>query len=260
MRAYEHWLRGKSLIYLMGQNILQARQHFERAIEVDPSYARAHSGLSQTYMWEALEFPLPGESRTIAWTKAAEHAHRAVMLDGTDDEAHLILGFSYLYSSRCELAKKHIDQALMLNPNAADTLANATYVLTALGEAELAIECAQTALRLNPHRPDWYITYLSFALFTAHRYSDALAFRVRAPDVFIDSRFVEAAILAHSGRIEEAKHSASVAMAKLAATPGGALAIAERRVVELLLANNPYCRREDRDHFAAGMRRAGIPG
>jgi TolB-like protein/class 3 adenylate cyclase/Tfp pilus assembly protein PilF len=260
VRAYEHWLRGKSIIYLMGLNILLARQHFERAVAVDPSYARAHSGLSQTYMWEALEFPLPDDSRTAAWNKASEHARQAVSLDDTDDEAHLILAFSYLYSGGCDLAKKHIDRAIMLNPNAADTLANATYVLTALGEAGRAVECGQTALRLNPHRPDWYITYLSFALFTARRYAEALAFRVSARDVFIDSRFVEAAILTHLGRLDEARHSADVAMRRLAATPGGSLAIAECRVVELLLENNPYCRQEDRDHFAEGMRKAGIPG
>jgi hypothetical protein len=44
------------------------------------------------------------------------------------------------------------------------------------------------------------------------------------------------------------------------ATPGGALAIAEGRVVDLLLENNPYFREEDRSHFAEGMRKAGVPG
>lgn len=70
LRAYEHWLRGKTTIYLMGQTTLEARQHFERAIGVSPSYARAYSGLAQTYLWEAMEYPLPGESQIAAYDKA----------------------------------------------------------------------------------------------------------------------------------------------------------------------------------------------
>jgi tetratricopeptide (TPR) repeat protein len=102
-------------------------------------------------------------------------------------------------------------------------LASATYVLQALGEAEEAVQCGQTALRLNPHHPDWYLGYLSDALFTARRYPEALAFRVRAPSVMIDSHFFGAALLAHMGRLDEAKRWADTAMSRLAATPGGAL-------------------------------------
>jgi hypothetical protein len=76
----------------------------------------------------------------------------------------------------------------------------------------------------------------------------------------IDSPFYGAAILGQMGRLEEAKQWADVAISGLARTPGGALAISEGRVVDLLLENNPYRRKEDRDHFAEGMRKAGVPG
>jgi hypothetical protein len=62
------------------------------------------------------------------------------------------------------------------------------------------------------------------------------------------------------GRLDEAKRWAERAVARLSTTPAGASAVAEGRVVELLLENNPFCRQEDRDHFAEGMRQAGIPG
>src|SRR5262249_739703 len=115
LRAYEHWLRGKSIIYLMGSNIFEARRHFERAISIDASYARGHSGLSQTYMWEALEFPLPGDSRTAAWDRAFEQAHMAAKFDDADYEAHLMLAWSYLYRKDWDLSNKHIDRAIKLN-------------------------------------------------------------------------------------------------------------------------------------------------
>jgi TolB-like protein len=260
LRAYEHWLRGKSIVNLMGQKILEARQHFERAIAIDPSYARAHSGLCDAYMGEFMEFPLPGESQTAALEMSFEHAQRAVALDDTDYEAHSMLAMCYLYRRNCDLAKKHLDRAIKLNPNAADTLAYAAYQWALLGDAGQAIECGKAALRLNPHQPDWYLGFLAVAFFTARNYAEAFALRSRAPDVFIDSRFFGAAILAHMGRVDEAKRWAEKGLARLMATPGGALAIAEGRVVDLLLENNPYFREEDRSHFAEGMRKAGVPG
>ena len=260
LRAYEHWLRGKSVIYSGGQGTFEARQHFERAVAADPTYARGHSGLSHTYLWEALEYPPPGESQTAAWNAALKHAQTAVSLDDTEYEAHRVLAWSYLQRRDWVLAKKHLDRAMRLNPNAADLLADAAYLLQALGEAEEAVKCVQTALRLNPHSPDWYTSYLSCSLFTARRYPEALAARTRAPSVFIDSSFYGAAILGHMDRLDEAKQWVDVGMSRLAATSGGALAIAEGRVLGLLLDNNPYCRQEDRDHFAEGMRKAGVPG
>jgi TolB-like protein len=261
LQAYEHWLRGKSAVNLMGQEKLtEARQHFERAVAIDPSYARAQSGLSQSYMWEALQFPLPDESRAAAWEKAFEHSQRAIALDDADYEAHLIMAWWYLYRRDSDLTKNHLDRAIKLNPNAADVLADAAYLFALLGETGEAIECGQTALRLNPHHPGWYVIFLSFALFTARRYPEALAVRASAPGFYIDSHFVEAAILAHMGRLDEAKRSAEIGILRLAKTPGGALAIAEGRVVGLLLENNPYFRQEDQRHFAEGMRKAGVPG
>ena len=98
------------------------------------------------------------------------------------------------------------------------------------------------------------------ALFTARRYAEALETRQRAPTAFLDSHFFGAANLAHIGRLDEAKIWADKGIAVLAATPVGAPAVAQGRVVGLLLENNPYCRQEDLDHFAEGMRKAGIPG
>jgi len=114
-------------------------------------------------------------------------------------------------------------------------------------------------VRLNPRHPDWYLGFLSTALFGARRYADALAVRVRAPDVWIDSPFFGAAILSYLDRPEEARQWAERAMARLKATPGGAAAAADG-CVQLLLGNNPWRSQEDRDHFAAGLRKAGVPG
>jgi adenylate cyclase len=259
LQAYDHWLRGKRLIFLMGQKSLEARRHFEAAAAADPSFSRAYSGMALTYQMEALDFPLPEDFRT-ADEKAFQSAQKALGLDHANHQAHLALAYCYLYRRDCVQAKKHVERAVQFNPSDGDTLANAAYFFALVGEAEKGVQFGKAALRLNPHHPDWYLGFLSTSLFTLRDYAEALSARLRAPEVFIDSPFFTAAILAQMDRLGEAKIWAARALARLSSTPGGALAIAEGRVVGLLLDNNPFCRPEDREHFAEGMRKAGVPG
>jgi adenylate cyclase len=259
LEAYDHWLRGKRLIFLMGESSLEARDHFQSAIAVDPSFSRAHSGLGMTYQMEALNFPLP-EVYENASDKALECAQRALSLDETNHQAHLGLAYAYLYRHNSDLVRKHIMRAIRLNPNDGDILANAAYFLPLIGDAAAGIKYGEAALRHNPRHPDWYVAFTETGYFALGDYDRALELRMRAPDGFIDSRFSGAAILAHLGRLDEARSWVDKGMARLATTPGGAVAIAEGRVVDLLLANNPWLQQADADRFVDGMRKAGVPG
>ncbi len=153
--------------------------------------------------------------------------------------------------------KKHVDRAIMLNPNDADSLANASYMLAMYGEGEKAVAFSETAMRLNPRYPDWYIAFQATALFTARRYPEALAARIRVPDYFIDSTFFGAAILAKLDRLAEAKLWAERAVVRLKGRPGGVEHAAKGCIH--LLDNNPFRLQKDRDHFAEAMRMAGVP-
>jgi len=259
LQAYEHWLRGKRFLWAAGERNLEARHHFERAIAVDPGFSRAHAGLAITNQMESLDFPTAEDFRS-AYEKAFECAQRAAALDDADYQAHVALAWPYFYRGEYDRAERHIKRAIKLNPNDADTLANASYLLAHLGEPDEGVMCGEAALRLNPRHPDWYLAYFATALFVARRYSEGVTARLLAPDVFLDSTFYGAALFAQMGRLDEAREWAKRAIARLAATPGGALAVAEGRVVEAVLDNNPFRRQEDRDHFAEGMRKAGVPG
>jgi TolB-like protein/class 3 adenylate cyclase len=258
LQAYEHWLRGKRFLWTAGEKNFEARRHFERAIEVDPKFSRAHAGLAVTYLMDALDFSM-ADLRPIYETSFA-CAHTALALDDANYEAHVAIAWAYLYRRDYDRSKRHIERAIKLNPNDADTLGNACYLLTVIGEPDEAVRCGEIALRLNPRHPDWYLAYYATALFMARRYSEAVAARFQAPDIFIDSTFFGAALFAQIGREEEARRWADKAVARLAARPGAAAAAAERGYVQLMLENNPFRRPEDREHFAEGMRKAGVPG
>lgn len=152
LQAYEHWLRGKRSIWIAGSTNLESRAHFERAIAMDPGYSAAYSGLAITYLLESVEFPLPAEFRSLC-DKAFESAQRALSLDGADYEAHVAIAWPYLYRKEYDQAKKHLGRAIKLNPNNADTLANATLIFAFLGEPEEGIKCGESALQLNPRPP-----------------------------------------------------------------------------------------------------------
>jgi tetratricopeptide (TPR) repeat protein len=257
MFAYEHWLRGKRLLWTHGQKNLQARKHFEGALAVDPNFSRAYSGLAVTYMLVALDFPSAEDFRS-ANANARKFAENALALDEADYQAHMALAWPCLYQGDYARMKKHVERSLMLNSNDADTLANAAYLLMMYGEADEAVRCGEKAMLLNPRHPDWYSAFLSGALFTARRYPEALAYRMQAADVWVDSPFWGAAVLAHMGRLDEARRWADRGVKRLRSLPGGS-APASRGYIQMMLDNNPYRLADDRDHFANGMRLAGVP-
>jgi adenylate cyclase len=257
LAAYEHWLRGKRLLWTDGQDNRQARQHFESAARIDPGFSRAWSGMAVTWQMEALGFWNSADWRPF-YGRALECAEKALELDDADYQAHVVLAWPLLYLHDYNRMRKHIDRAIQLNPNDADTLGNATYLLGIYGDGAAAVACGEAAARLNPRFPDWYETFLSTALFAARRYEEAWVVRQKHPDYFIDSTFFGAAILARLGRLDEARAWGTRAAARLAERFGGAAHL-PKSCVQMMMDNNPYRLPEDRAHFRDALLLAGLP-
>ncbi|TIP82753.1 MAG: tetratricopeptide repeat protein, partial [Mesorhizobium sp.] len=76
-------LRGKrSLDLYTREGNLEARQLFEKALEIDPDYARAHAGLALTYDRGGFYSAWDANPKT-SLQKAESHAKKAVALDDT---------------------------------------------------------------------------------------------------------------------------------------------------------------------------------
>jgi TolB-like protein/Tfp pilus assembly protein PilF len=119
LSAYDYYLRGKHCWPNWNgtqENVLQAREMFESAMEIDPYYASAHIGLAESYL---TEFESSWTTnRGAAGDRLLEHASKAVELDKRDSHAHVILACAYFYvKSNFELAEVEIQKALDLNPN-----------------------------------------------------------------------------------------------------------------------------------------------
>ncbi len=255
--AYDHWLRGKRLLWTDGQDNLNARRHFENAARIDPGYSRAYSGLAVTWQMEALGFWNADDWRPF-YGKALEYGEKALELDDSDYQAHIAIAWPILYRGDYARMKRHIDRAIMLNPNDADTLANASYLLSMYGDGPAAVACAEAAAKLNPRYPDWYEGFYATALYVARRFDEALTVRLRQPDYFIDSTFHGAAILAQLGRFAEAREWTDRAVGRLASRFGG-LERLPKSCMQIMLENNPYRLPEDRELWTSSMRLAGVP-
>lgn len=257
-KAYDHWLQGMAHLRRVDTDSLAlAREAFQNAAKSDPAYARAYAGIALTYhqSWSCFNW------QAVAYLnkQAYDYAHKAVALDENDHHGHCILGHSYLFNRDYTHAQFHIDRAITLNPNDAYTLANASLVWSFLGEASKAVTTAETAVRLDPHHPDWYSALLGLAYFVGRDYGAAISAMVYEPDAMCDTRAYLAAAYALDDKLREAQRHSEEFLRYCSERFGGNPASDMERYMAWLVATNVYRREEDARHFIEGLRKAGLP-
>lgn len=135
------------------QSLSRARELFQQAIDIDPSYAPSYAGLA--YCYELLgSAPYTALPPKEAFPKAEEAAKRALELDNALAEAHVALGYSEMvYDLNLSEAQKEFSLALQLHPDYATGHQFYAYYLTAIGDLKNAITERKRALELDPVNP-----------------------------------------------------------------------------------------------------------
>jgi tetratricopeptide (TPR) repeat protein len=246
LAAYECVLRGDALPWGTPEVEAEARLLFERAIELDPGYARAYALLS--FVLEREWFRDMSDSNGIR-NEWFEMAQKAVSLDENDTLCQLAMVWAHVYRGAHELAEEHLLKALALNPNQPSTQTDLAIFKNFRGEPERAIEGLLEARRLDPFfNPSWYWGELGAAYFNARRYDEAISSMRRSRALSPEHEAQLAASYALSGNADLAKDCAANVL---------------RRMPEFstarYLAKLPLAREEDRQHLALGLRMAGLP-
>ena len=141
---------------------------FQQAIDKDPNFARAYSGLAKAY---AVWYPDDARPRENM-PKSREAALKAVALDDSLASAHVELGYVELsYDWNWTEAEKEFKRALELDPSYAIARHYYARELVVLGRAEEALAQVARALELEPYSG---LDYPAWVLYLAHRYDDAL--------------------------------------------------------------------------------------
>jgi adenylate cyclase len=149
LTAYDAFIRGEDYVRRATKEAnAQGRQMFEKAIDVDPNYARAYAALGATY-WQEWVLQWTQDPRSLE--RALELAQKAVLLDDSTPSAHRLLARLHLWKSRQhELAIAEVERAIALNPNDADSYVLLGNILTFAGRPEESIGFAEKAMRLHP--------------------------------------------------------------------------------------------------------------
>jgi TolB-like protein/DNA-binding winged helix-turn-helix (wHTH) protein/Flp pilus assembly protein TadD len=115
--AYEAYLKGRYFWNKRtGDGLRTAIKYFNRAIETDPTYAEAYSGLADSYALSG-DWEYGVLSPQDAFRKAKAAATKALALDDSLGEAHTSLAFALdLYGWDWETAETEYKLAIKLNP------------------------------------------------------------------------------------------------------------------------------------------------
>jgi len=147
--AYEAYLRGRSFWNQRSEaSLRKAIEQFNLAIEQDPSYAPAYSGLADSYnIMGYLSYLDPLDS----FPRAHEAAAKAVTLDPDLAEAHVSLGYYNLYHAwNFPVAEAEFRRAIELNPNYSTAHEMYSYFLLAMGRLDEARDQIARARELDP--------------------------------------------------------------------------------------------------------------
>jgi adenylate cyclase len=164
LQAYEYFQRGQMALLVRQQAENDtAREMFRRAIELDPSFARAYAGLALTY---AADYRNQWTSDgAAALERAFELAGTAHQINPDIRETYWVLGFVHLERRQHKEALEHLETAIRLYPSYADAYALVGGINAYIGQPAIALSLLRTAMRLNPDAGYLYFLILGRAYF-----------------------------------------------------------------------------------------------
>ncbi len=176
--AYEAFLKGMSHWYkLTPPDLDVAQQYFESALEKDPNYALAHTGMFFVmHSRSQMGWVPPGE--VIA--KARPFLLKALELDNTLPEAHFAMAAMKTWNEwDWEGGEASFLRAIELNPNFSMARVYYSMLLSHLKRPEEAITQAERALELDPLNSMFMAMYGN-ALILLGKYDEAIVMARKA--------------------------------------------------------------------------------
>ena len=248
--AYDLVLRGNERYNVFtSDSIVEAREIYRRAVEVDPDYARAYANIALTYA-TAVNF-FWADDREESIRLGLEYAKKADKLDDSIPQIYLTRSILYLSQRQHEAALEAAKRTIEVHPNYADGYATLAFIASYAGEFQTGLDAIAQSIRINPQGTGVYLSVKGRILFLMKRYEDALPPLLEAArrnPAFDRIQLILAATYAELGRMDDA----------------------EWAVQELLLINpditlqseredNLYRNQSDLEHVLNALRKAGLP-
>jgi DNA-binding SARP family transcriptional activator len=212
--AWEAYHRGLWHMYRFTKSDnATAQRFFEQAVSLDPTFSRAHAGLSFTH-WQSAFQDWADREPEIA--HALESARRGMLVDDRDPAVHWAQGRALWLRGLHDQSVLELQQAVDLSPNFAQGHYSLAFVQAQAGDPLGAIAAADRSRSLSPFDPLLFgmLGARAIALVRLGRYPEAADAAARAaarPNAHAHIFAVAAFSLALHGALEEARAHAAAA-------------------------------------------------
>lgn len=185
----------------------RAQQFFQTAIRLDPTFARAWSGLSFTHFQNAFQ---GWTARAPEVERAFEAAGQSLMADDRDPGAHWAMGRALWLRGRQDQSLVELAQAVDLSPNFALGHYTLAFVHSQGGDPGAAVKFSDYSRQLSPFDPLLFgmLGARAMALVRLQRFDEAAEWGVKAasrPNAHAHIQAIAAYTCALAGRINEAR-------------------------------------------------------
>ncbi len=205
--AYEFYLKGR--FYLNKRFLFQSLEQFNKAVEIDPDFAKAYAGLADAYVILGFYNFLPAKE---AMPKAKRAADTALRLDNSLCEPYCSLGMYYAsFEWNWDEAKNNFLKSLELNPRYVQShVWFGHYCLSWIyGKFDEGEKHLDIAIEFEPQNAMSYVNKYA-VVFTTGKFEEA--FRVARqgyemdPDSLIGNRIMGLAYLHNKQFAEATEH------------------------------------------------------
>lgn len=263
LQAYDSFLKGWQGYRMMTKSgFAEAKIHLEKAVEIDPEFARAYAALAVLY-WKAIQTASPelreglGINNHTARNAVRNKPHflvKKAMVKPTA-LAHGLMSQFYLFRYQHDEALSEIEQAVAMDPNDPELYAWMSHILWLIGKNKEAIESAKTGLRLDPNNPTVYLINQARAYLPDGNLEESMRLVERAkrlnPYLSGTIALTESIIYGIQGRDEESRIAYGL-FVKSRHTP-------VRNLNDIFL-YFPFTDPKKLDRIAEALIKAGVPG
>ncbi|MFC1651347.1 tetratricopeptide repeat protein [Candidatus Latescibacterota bacterium] len=149
----------------------RAIECYKQALDKDPNYALAYTGLAMTYWYITYWGNVPPNK---AYPEAKKYTKKALEIDNNLAEAHAAMGIINMnYDWNWKVAERELIQAIKLNPNSALIHTYYAFLLILTERYDEAVSEAKLASDLDP-LSSYINTHVGNALFQASRFDEAI--------------------------------------------------------------------------------------
>jgi TolB-like protein/Flp pilus assembly protein TadD len=185
LEAYDAFLQGWNYYRRnTPKDWANAISRFEKAIELDPDYCRAHAAIALIY-WRhtrTSRFELRDPELGITYEEAIMRACEYLQLSSRKPTSiyYRVEASMALYRRQYEKAISATEHAIDLDPNDIDGIYNMAFILMAAGKLDRAVDLIKKGMRLDPHNIGQPLYLLGMAHFARGQLKKAVSMIERA--------------------------------------------------------------------------------